>query len=68
MGPPCRNGDIKRVIDIGAGTGLLSMYAAGSSPAVSEVVAVEANTDMAKLAAEIVAMNDDGDDIAGCDS
>ena len=56
------------MIDIGAGTGLLSMYAAGSSPAVSEVVAVEANTDMAKLAAEIVTMNDDGDDIAGCGS
>lgn len=61
-----RKGDVKRVIDVGAGTGLLSMYAAGSSPAVTEVVAVEANTDMAKIANEIVAMNDDEDDVAGC--
>ena len=66
VAPFTRQGDVKRVIDVGAGTGLLSMYAAGSSPAVDEVVAVEANIDMAKIATEIVAVNDDEDDIAGC--
>ena len=54
------------MIDVGAGTGLLSMYAAGmrskNSPAVTEVVAVEANTAMAKIATDIVAVNNDGEE------
>ena len=61
-----RKGDIKRVIDVGAGTGLLSMYAAGArsknSSAVTEVVAVEANTAMAKIATELVSINNDGEE------
>ena len=54
------------MIDVGAGTGLLSMYAAGArskiSPAVTEVVALEANTAMAKIATDIVALNNDGEE------
>ena len=54
------------MIDVGAGTGLLSMYAAGmrskNSPAVTEVVAVEANTAMAKIATELVSINNNGEE------
>ena len=54
------------MIDVGAGTGLLSMYAAGSSPVVTEVVAVEANTEMAKIATEIVSINDEEEITTRC--
>ena len=50
-----REAEVKKVLDVGSGTGLLSLYAAET--AATEIVACEANVEMAKLAQQIIEIN-----------